>query len=155
MSWALARQYASPGMHMAVRGSIKKQRHPLSAGALLQPAERLRACLTPRTVASLTRRKRRCRWRLFLGLTLCVQVLHQILNLLWLESLSKGRHTTAACLDLMLDLGFVLASPYATQIWPELSTTPIYSMAMLTPFLMEERSARRLAIMRFRLSHRY
>lgn len=83
-----------------------------------------------------------------------MEIVHKVFNLVWLESSSKGRHTSATIVNLMLDLLFLPAFPDGRQVWSQISTLSIYAMAVLTPFFVEEHRSGLFTFMRVGANNR-
>jgi hypothetical protein len=66
---------------------------------------------------------------------------HEILDFVRLEHVSKGGHGSTTIVNLMLYFLFVQAFPDGAQIRPKVPTAAICTMAMLTSLLMKERGA--------------
>jgi hypothetical protein len=64
---------------------------------------------------------------------------HEILDFIRLEHVSKGGHGSTAIVNLKLYLLFAQAFPDGAQIRPKVSTAAICTMAMPTSLFMKER----------------
>lgn len=79
------------------------------------------------------------------GFALCVEKVHQILDLIRLKNASKGRHRSAAVVNLMFDLLFAPAFAYNAQIRAAASASAICAVAVLTPLLVKQGCSRLFA----------
>jgi hypothetical protein len=63
--------------------------------------------------------------------------IHEIFDFVGLENVSEGGHGSTTIVDLMLD--FLLAQAFSdgAQIWPKISATPIWAVAMLTSLFVK------------------
>jgi hypothetical protein len=75
-----------------------------------------------------------------------VKEVHEIFDLVRLENISEGGHGGTTLVYLMLDFLLAQAFPYGTQIGPEVATSAVGPVAMLTPLLMKERGSGLLAV---------
>jgi hypothetical protein len=89
------------------------------------------------------------------GFALGVEEIHQIFNLVRLESISEGRHGSPAVVDLMLDLLFLQVLTDGAQIRAKLTASAIYAVTMLTPLLVKDGSSRSFAITGIRVNNRW
>lgn len=71
-----------------------------------------------------------------------MKVVHQVFDFIGLKNITEGRHRSAAVVNLMLNLLFVSALADDTQIWSEISSAAVHTMAMLTPFFVKESRTR-------------
>jgi hypothetical protein len=84
-----------------------------------------------------------------------VEEVHQIFDLVRLESISEGRHCGTAIVDLMLDLLFLQTLTDCTQIRAKLSAPAIYAVTMLTPLLVKESSSGSFAVAGIGVNNRW
>jgi hypothetical protein len=78
----------------------------------------------------------------FGAFALGMQVVHQVLDFIGPKNITEGGHRSAAVVNLMLNLLFVSAFSDDTQIWSEISSAAVHTMAMLTPFFVKEHRTR-------------
>ena len=69
-----------------------------------------------------------------------MEKVHQGFDLVRLENIAERRHRRAAVTNLKFNFLFVQAFADGAQIRTELSSAAIYAVAMLTSFLVKERS---------------
>jgi hypothetical protein len=70
-----------------------------------------------------------------------VKEVDQILDLVRLENIAKGWHGSAAIVYLMLDLLLFQTFTNGTQIRPQVATSAICTVAVLTPPFVKERGS--------------
>jgi hypothetical protein len=77
-----------------------------------------------------------------------MQEVHQGFDFVRLENISEGGHGSTAIVDLVFDLRFLQALSDGAQIRPKISTAAIDTVAVLTSFLVKERSSGILTVVR-------
>jgi hypothetical protein len=66
---------------------------------------------------------------------------HEILDFIRLEHVSKGGHGSTTIVNLKLYFLFAQAFPDRTQIWPQVPAATICTMAVFTTLFMKERGS--------------
>jgi hypothetical protein len=83
-----------------------------------------------------------------------MKIFDEIFDLVRLKDISKRGHSSAAIMNLMLNLCFAKALPHSTQTRPKLSSPAVHSVTMLATLLVKERSARLTPAVRISVNSR-
>jgi hypothetical protein len=75
-----------------------------------------------------------------------VKEVHQIFDLVRLESVSESGHSSATIVNLMLNLLLVQAFADGAQVWAQVAAASICTVAVLTSLFMKERGSGVLAL---------